>query len=131
MNVDRMLQLADHIETLPHAPVKFTSVGPQVIDADDLIEESDLSEVTEFNMLEFHCGTTACIAGHAVKLFSERDTSVPIDRHAAILLGLDGVQKTDLFYNFDGYVSTEKSLEKITPKEAADAIRRMVKEQRP
>ena len=52
MNIERMLILADHLKTVPHAPEGSINTGP--------------GDVSRFNMNHYICGTAACI-GHRLE----------------------------------------------------------------
>jgi hypothetical protein len=116
LNIERMLQLADAIESEIMPGLKFSMVdwsfGFHVV-----------------GVIPMWCGTSACTAGWACLLFGATGSLICGD-NAASYLGLSEVQAERLFQNTDGYVSPTYRLEDITREEAVAAIRRMVAEER-
>jgi hypothetical protein len=115
MNIERMLILADHLKTVPHAPEGSINTGP--------------GDVSRFNMNHYICGTTACIAGWACELFCPNGSADVSGIHsmAMLKLGLDPKDAGNLFLNNNGFVSMDRDLPYIEPPEAVDAILRMVR----
>lgn len=109
MNTERILKLADHIEKLEHVSCS---------------QSKDYSD-KYFNMNVYvfdYCGSPACIAGHAVHMFSdEPNKRIHFDlirKRAQDLLGLDLSECYELF-NVNG----RDVLYTTTPKHAAATLR--------
>src|SRR5882724_105533 len=112
MNIKRLEALASYIEGLPHEP------------------SLEKGHKGQFNMawIVFDCGAPACLASHAQVLFSGdiRSRSIIAGlKFAQELLDLTETQRQQLLaptyrltYNIE--------LDKITPKQAAQAIRRLI-----
>ena len=124
-NKQRLLELADRIEKLPHYD----------LDADFCVEKES------FNMSRFmkksawpeeiSCGTVSCLAGWTVALFMpekkkiEKGDMFSFPNVASELLGLDLDIANRLFYVAEAgeRPGASKSLQTITPQEAAQACR--------
>ena len=119
MNVERIRQLADHIEGLERY-TDIYSASP---------EEMRKREMPEgFNMCDWiskaDCGTVGCIAGHAACLFREQDdrtssTYYGIKSEAKRALGISERQAQNLFVPN----MLTCSLACITPAMAAQTLR--------
>lgn len=121
MNRERMLELALELEHPKRLKVKF--------DMSDFIETYPAPynhNVSDEN--RFSCGTSACIGGHACLMFGENGERIGEDL-AKKLLDLNQDQTNRLFYNTDKYITKRTDFDKITRKQAAAAIRRMVAEE--
>lgn len=96
--------------------------------------EIELTKKVGFNMLQYfmqrpdldqthrHCGTVACIAGHA-QLLQEAMTgrNGERSRHLGMkFLGLDGGEADDLFYGYSG--GMQLPLERITSEQAIEVL---------
>lgn len=99
MNVERILHLADIIETQPHTSAEAES---------------------GFSMQDYthRCGTPSCIAGWANSVFEAVDLNS--GEVAAVILGLDFEQESSLFYP-SGYSEASKH----TPAQAARTLRHL------
>lgn len=125
MNKTRLLELADHIEQLPH----FKG---------ELLPGKECSyDLTGFNMAQWvfarECGTAMCIAGHTVEKYgSNRQRkeflkgTLLICLTAGSLLELDMNQARALFTPDIERTDLEEWMERVTPTEASNAIRRLV-----
>ena len=111
----RLLELADKIESLPH---EITS-NKETFSMRTFWKNEDQSG-------KISCKTVSCIAGWAVALFApEIKTHQPgfyFESVAAPLLGLDADTAMILFYATDN-ATHHKYLPHITPQEAARACR--------
>lgn len=108
MNVERILQLADVIEKTPHR-LRYS-------------ETMKWRRLSGFNMSNWHCGTTGCIAGWACDVFGNGNEPFYTDEiqfDAAVLLGLPHHIADDLF------VPTDGALTDIKPKHAANVLRHL------
>jgi hypothetical protein len=76
MNAERILQLADVIEKVPHV---------------QLDEDAPRGELDSFNMDDWHCGTAGCIGGWAAQLFDCATSE------AGVALGLRCIEAMSLF----------------------------------
>ena len=126
MDVERMLELADFIEGLPHIVLDLDHLEPEeVARAEQVVQGSmfNMSGVQE----DFGCGTVACIAGWALHKYASPATFEMFGwmEAAAKSLGLTERQAHRLFM---GQFEPEKHLVEITPGEAAAEMRRMVRE---
>lgn len=127
MNKERMLQLADHLERV-HEDNFFM---PKIFSGADV--END-SLVSWPNLSEPHCGTTACVAGHAVHLFAtnEQKSTVAGDIGFSIAVAEEvlGLSESTAHLLFHGVWETKKSVvadwHDMTAKEAATEIRHIV-----
>lgn len=126
MDVERMLELADFIEGLPHIVLDLDHLEPE-----DVAGAEQTVQGQMFNMSGLHedfgCGTVACVAGWALhkyaspvayEIFGWMET-------AAKSLGLTERQAHRLFM---GQFAPETHMVDITPGEAAAEMRRMVRE---
>lgn len=106
MDTYRLTKLANHIEKLEHGEGSF-SMGAFFFKSPD----------------HHSCGSPACIAGHAIAMFGAPSdfNQHNIRGDAQKLLGLDVTTASDLFYGVD-----DIDLDAITPKEAAEAIYKLV-----
>ena len=119
MNVERMRQLADHIEVLE----RYTDIYSASL------EEKRKREIPKgFNMGDWiskaDCGTVGCIAGHAACLFHEQDDPMYSSYHgikaqAQRALGISARQAQHLFVPS----MLTCSLACITPAMAAQTLR--------
>jgi hypothetical protein len=100
MNVDRILALADLIESLP---------------------KTEIEDDHGFCMVDYRhdCGTPACIAGWAVHLSGEKVDVKGTFYAASTFLGISPNTAYDLF------IWAEKRLDQITPDEAANTLRHL------
>lgn len=106
MNKQRILDLADHIEHLPH--VTGCDAVPGV--------DSFTMEYVRYN-----CGTPACICGWAAH-FLGNPNRLSYEKDAADYLGLDERwARVHLFYPR----GTGCNLSELTPQRAAEALRRL------
>lgn len=96
MNVERIRQLAAHLSEPATAPHFDMDNWLSVMGEDEA--ERPIGEIIH------ECGTVACIAGHAVALFSpsERISEALIWDTAAKLLGLSGGESGNLFLPHQG-----------------------------
>ena len=63
------------------------------------VKAAILKDPGSFNMSDWDCGTTACIAGHVMRLNGQSmHCSLINSGHVARLLGLDKLQAEALFY---------------------------------
>lgn len=119
MDKERMLKLADHIESLK--PKRFhmgfwaaRDIGTRdeitLIGADELVGERK-------------CNTAGCIAGWAVALFAPEYKGVAIASKAGLLLDLNWAEKDNLFNGLWG--THIKPLNEITKEEAAAQLRKL------
>lgn len=122
MNQRRMIQLARELETPKKLSVKFNMCD--FIQSSWLEPYSDVvSEETRSN-----CGTSACIAGLACLMFGKDGSRVGSDQ-AEKLLGLTEDQADRLFFNNEKYIANFTPFHEINREQAANAIRRMVREE--
>ena len=107
MNIERIRELADHVEKLKHVPYIKRAGGPG-----------------QFNMrgYTFSCGTPACIAGHAVALFGG-DPDLSIGEAAANALGIN--YEEDFHPLFEPPYPNLFPWSKITPAQAARCLRHL------
>jgi hypothetical protein len=126
LNIERMLQTADALETKAIPGLEF-NMGKWYARLYDAREAA-----------VHPCRTVACIGGTAIALFGEwrkvrsqvaGEYDMEVGRYAMDLLGLTHDQAERLFLNRDNYISA-KRLSDITREEAVAAIRRMVAEER-
>ena len=122
MNTERLLKLADRIERyeelkLPALDMDTWFTGDGSHGLEEVVYQVQSGE-------EHWCGTTTCIAGHAILMMAQEkfplSSEVPsskLSEDAAIYLGLDEQQQDDLFHN---YVGGE------TATDAAEVIRNLV-----
>lgn len=112
MNTERLLELAAHIETLPHSPITVKSWE---------------DKPTAFNMGTWHCGAVCCIGGWAEALFIHNKRHRDGSSTAAWALGLDELIGEQLFYpSEDCGWRPELAYADITPAMAAAVIRSLV-----
>lgn len=117
MNKERLLELADRIEVMPHVETLGGRKAPG--------KES-------FDMTTWHCGSAGCIGGWAEKFWGsdvEQDEDNPpfSDNIAMEVLGLTHSQCSALFYpSEESSLSGDVPYSDITPAEAATAIRKLV-----
>ena len=119
MNKEKLLKLAEHIESLNHIPIKAI----RGISVQNII---DGEKIDAFNMEDWlvsaQCGTAGCIAGHAIYLFQndipdgsgQRSTMCTAQK----ILCLDWYEAEHLF--LPGEDSTRGD---ITPAQAANVLR--------
>ena len=115
-NKERLLELADRIEKLPHS-VYFESSDT---------EDFNMSAFVKGKSSELSCKTACCLAGWAVALFGpEVKDKRKIDyiREAEKLLGLHKNISYMLFFACNIDLSTRLRPSLITPQEAARACR--------
>jgi hypothetical protein len=96
----KVLELAAHIEAAPHRKdrdIRFGTTG-------------DRLQPTHFNMRHWHCGTCACIGGHAEAMFGHPDA-----------LELDSDQEDELFYPSNPPLKYDE----IQPADAAKVLRHL------
>jgi hypothetical protein len=138
MNNARMIELAEHLESLPRKRFDMTSFWnvvrsrkPGAADPDEVLNEGRESAKRIASALQNHCNTTACIAGWAVALHPRAGGDVAkgrystwtgehhydISDHAQAILGLDREDASRLFHQ--GM--------RMTPRQAAKRIRKAVK----
>lgn len=105
MNAERILALADLIESQPH---------------------TDLNDPKGFNMTNWHhkCGTPSCIAGWAFAMMNGDNSGsekIPLGASddAAKYLGLTPNQSADLFF------PRLEDWDSITPEDAAGTLRKL------
>lgn len=130
MNKERLLELAEHLEQVPHMDdLSHDGRGREKTFFDMYNRLSKGAKIQFFNMrsycFEDECGTAGCIAGHAAALFTPKDyleaASGGWSLSAKKALGLTGAQADALFY-----VPTEHGdAEDATPEDAANACRRL------
>lgn len=121
MNKQKLLELADHIEKMPHFPYRY-----QDPDHDDAMEKFlDGDDQHYFNMLTYIetnsvCGTVCCVAGETVRLWGHPQWAGTIVRQAADILDLDMDRAMSLFH-------PPERLEwgSLTPAQAAHVIRQL------
>lgn len=114
MNKERLLQLADHLET-PAVAEHFDMLHS--IHAPDIMPEQE----DNINVKDAitHCGAVACIGGWAVVLFNpDASYGETTAGDAQELLDLDDTQGYELFFSH--------TQSWITPKQAASVIRNLV-----
>lgn len=118
MNIDRLKHLAEYFRNLPDdGDVGFNMAEWWLAKSEDEYPSS----VDLVDYRGYECNTVACLAGHAVHLFSgDAGRRVSIDIAARRLLDLTSEQANCLFtpYNIE--------LCKITPNDAANAIDRLL-----
>ena len=102
MNKERILELADVIEKVPLAGHVLINEGPK--------------EPDHFNMIEWHCGSCACIGGWAEHIWKDED-------NAAGALGLSYMQEARLFFMRDYRGKT--AMLSVTPSQAASCLRHL------
>lgn len=126
MHVHRMLALAAYIETLPKR--KFDMTNYLTWDHDKLHNNVWLMARNTHLVEKFEeCGTAGCIAGWATVLAGQM--SGTFHDTAAEWLGLTEEQSEELFMgHWPGGRDDADLNPKATPKQAAKAIRRMVRE---
>ena len=126
MNKERLTELADYIEKLPHF-TKNEIVQKPIMELN--IDYFD--QIKGFNMARWfsdrECGTAGCIAGHTISLFAseeekERVLNSPIFLPSAIARNLLDIDSFDALTLFQ---PNTLSWNQITPKEAAQAIRKL------
>ena len=113
MNVDRIRQLADHIEKLPYVPARRAR-----------------KEVPSFSMrwLDYNCGTPACIAGWAIEMWPEKDTTERSLQRARVCLDVWGPLSKHLFvpeFPSANYDAKKGQRGHITPAHAAACLRKL------
>ena len=115
MNVERLNQLADHIERLEHAPTGVCA-APDNIPFGDTPDAFNMSNWVS----ESTCGTAGCIAGHAGCLFRDEQSRMRtgIMTDARRLLELTPREGSLLF--IPGTLGT---MDQITPAMAAQVLR--------
>ena len=110
LQTDRLLKLADHIETLEHFPYSTT------------LGIAGHPEPGGFNLGRYYydCGTPACLAAHAKALFAPPPEAEDLTFFAAAFaLGLTEVQAEALFAPVD------VDCRKVSPAIAARVLRRL------
>lgn len=121
MNRERLLQLADHIESLEHLDTSRVHYWP--VRREEVPPEALLFNMEKW-LLYTDCGTIACIAGHTVLLFGPEELAYNpvIELRAAELLD---IRAQTAYYLFRGkWTSTPMS--EITPAQVAAQLRKMV-----
>ena len=133
MNVERLNELAEHIEQVRHFPGR--------VPYGNYVEaKREHSGLQGFNMrydriyLAEHCGTAGCIAGHGVlkfhphpeRVLSPANTSVCVIAEAQQLLDLDRDQSLVLFHAVGG-LDDRMTMDDIGPDDAARALRRLAR----
>ena len=110
MNKVRLLELADHLETLTHHP-------------DDGLYDEVIGSEKFFNLsaYTFECEAPACIAGHAAAMFSDL-YDVDIHDEAELVLDLTTKQADNLFLPSLHKVIAKRMID-VTPQEAAKVVR--------
>lgn len=112
MNKERLLQLADFLET-PEVAEHFNMEYSFYIGRSDVDTEDNAREALH------KCGTAACIGGWAIALFQPNTkVSDVLAYMAAPLLGINDEDAHALFYSFTN--------SRITPIQAAGVIRNFV-----
>lgn len=111
MNRERILRLADHLEhEVRREEFDMSVFFRATLDAQNKLGASTELDATLRGLRQHACGTSACIAGHAVSLFQDElgenelrmlrvYNGVP--RVAAIILGMTDGRETDVFYSLD------------------------------
>jgi len=126
MNKERLEEVAQWLEA--GAPERTFNMGR-------LLGPSD-ANIAEKNW----CGTECCIAGYVVTRYIPQDVDLDkIEEDATELLGLKEPVSDALFYpkvlgsegNFDNYLSIMSCWENITPIQAAQAVRNVMKHNNP
>ena len=125
MNKERILELAAHIEKLPHA---YAKKGSYLVD-DENAPEGDAFYIGRwvyitYDEQENRCRTPACLAGWTVFLFdNEQFSQIDFDEEwvtsTSELLGLDHATADELC------VPPYELIDKITPKVAASVLRNL------
>ena len=119
MNIDRMRELADHIEQKEMGPPAVLNDGKLRIDKVDMDAGPDRFNMSDWLYHTRDCGTVGCIAGHAACLFPVANGGHSVYLHAKRALELDEYVASKLFnplfllHDFD----------EITPKQAARVLR--------
>ena len=120
MNVERLRELADHIEGLDMGP-RRPHLALATADIYYLREIPKMFNMTGWFYEKEECGTVGCIAGHAAALFAldpyrDRTGHKSISDVAMVALGLDDYEASGLF-------TPPIYLPNITPKQAARVLR--------
>jgi hypothetical protein len=120
----RIEGLARHLKTLWHDPKKDT----YVLDEHEFLDKKASAKLNRnrFYMADwvFACGAPACMAGWAVAKYAiPEDRDLSTSRIAANKLGLDRDWASTLFTPN----GLNRSLRRITPKQAAAALTRLAK----
>ena len=134
MNKKRLLKLAKHLEKVPHKPIS-TEMNERTFyeyKRDDRVEMRHFNMRTYCQMLDADgCGTTGCIAGHAVALFegvkNSHEWHFGWAPRAAQALELTPEQAEALFWlpGGPGAWPTVAAVDEAQPHEAARACRRL------
>ena len=114
MNVERIIELANHIEALDHAPKLCW------------VESSEKFDMSKWN---YECGSPACMAGHALWLLDKHlknRNHRTVEAAAAELLELDEDDAEALFTPVERYMGIWQ-LSEIEPKTAAAVLRNFAK----
>lgn len=123
-NLRRIEALADHLATLKHKPRTTDAI---YVDGELDIEASKKLNKDRFHMgnWEFDCGAPACVAGWAAFKYGKAPGTLGVSDAAAEALNIDYEWAMMMLFAPDGVVT--KSLNEITPKQAAAALRRVAK----
>lgn len=113
LHKDRLLKLAAHLRR-PETAAHFDQCH-WAADARGLLLSIDSGD--EARSLIQNCGTTMCIAGHAICLFADSDPIKYIAETAQELLGLSKEQAFDLFLKSANCIKSNL--------EAADMVERL------
>ena len=129
MNIERMLELADFIETTHH----FDPDGDEDPEVYETIVDGPMFNMN--NVYEdYGCGTVACIAGWALLKYRpghDFSNRFDWDARAAEILGLTPKEADHLFFGKFAEIDEDnriRSINQITPAQAAAEMRRMVLE---
>jgi len=107
MNTERILELADRIEKLPHH---------------SLNNEFKDGPLSYFNMGSWHCGSVACIGGWTTYLYGDPAIDGAVGQ-VAELLGISEMEAIYLCYPDE----CDKIYARITPEDAAKVLRHLAK----
>lgn len=124
LTADKLRYLADHIENMQHSKTLNPQRGFYRFNMAPYakVNTKDNGEI---------CGTVCCIAGEAVRLFKPSlfekfaaQNRINYDAEAAKILDIEDEEADIIFYGD----FSEKFNEKITPKEAAAALRELAED---
>lgn len=116
MNTKRILELADHLKSIPHDPDPESGTN------------GEMEELEAFNMSYFHCGSSGCICGWSVFLWPQPGMEPWDPADGAAILDLDHDVAMELFHPHLGAVmSNGSALESVTPQEAAAVLREVAR----
>ena len=103
---ERLTQLANHLENV---------VTDEQFDMNTFVSGGEDYNEAFKNLRQHKCGTTGCIAGHAIALFDVGYVnSIWLGQHAGALLGLSMREHAELFTDY-----------KLTRFTAAEELRRL------